>query len=99
MLRRDLRVLLAVFMAPALGVTFWTWLVFECIPMEVSVDGAHVYTECNPPTTLGRLFINVVLVTAVSGATLLAAIVFRISRRAGRYLWRRARETRATALR
>ena len=82
--RRKIRVLLAVFAALALGVTLWTWFVFEGIPLEVSAGGSHWYTECDPPTTFGRLLINVILLASVSGATFLAAIVFQGLQRAGR---------------
>lgn len=73
-----LRVFLAVSAALA---TLYTWLVFDCIPIETSMDGVPLYSECDPPTALGRLLINLVLVGATSGATFLAAIVFRAVRR------------------
>ena len=48
--------------------TFWTWRVLECIPLEVSGNDGYWYTECEAPTTFARLLINVLLLAAVSGA-------------------------------
>src|SRR5580765_908138 len=49
-IKRELGVLLATFAALASGVTLWTWLAFECIPLEVFSNDTNWYTECGPPT-------------------------------------------------
>jgi len=85
-IKRELGVLLATFAALASGVTLWTWLAFECIPLEVFSNDTNWYTECGPPTPFARLLINVALLAAVSNATVLATAAFL----AVRWAWKRA---------